>query len=340
MPKIPEAVRAASLIQTLILLFTGKVRETYAYPGRDDLIIQVASNRLSLFDFVLNVLVPFKGEVLTAISHFWMTRLLQGIPNHLAWSLDQSKNAIWDLDPNKYPGIPYERALAVKKLDMVPTELILRGHIGGSKWKEYSEFGTAAGVSLPPGLRKWSKLDLPAFTPTTKEEEGHDLDITVADFFARMGDEAGAQIYELVLRAYLQVYDYALRQGIRILDTKCEVGYQDGVLYLGDETFTPDSSRFCPEIDLMEALEQGNEPIFLDKEMARVWAKSVETPWGVPINKLNPTNPEHVAFVHSLQVPDKIVAQLSANYLGLFDRLTGVPLAQYQAEDMHIPLAA
>lgn len=298
----------------------------------------MASDRISIFDFVLPVTIPRKGEVLTALTHFWLMNVLKGIPDHLVSDMEASNfNRVIEFG-QLYPDIPIERTLVVRKLNMIPYEFVYRAHIGGSVWeKKYLQGKPVAGIQLPPGLTKWQQLEKPLFTPTTKSETGHDEDVTQAEFFAATG-EVGREAEGLARSAYEQPYQYAKRRGIEILDTKLEIGVDEsGNVVLADEVVTPDSSRFTTTEDLTAALKEGRDLIFYDKEPVRVWGKTVQTPFQdeegktiVGINKLKPENDEHVAFVHRLTVPVDVVQQCTERYLDIFQRLVVDDLETYQ----------
>jgi phosphoribosylaminoimidazole-succinocarboxamide synthase len=341
MAQIPESVKKAAHINSLwpFLIYQGKVRDTYDV-GRifPDTLLMLASNRISIFDFVLNALVPKKGEVLTALTHFWLTKILNAFPNHLVESKKyQGRNLAFEMKHDSTGAlaalcdIPLERTLAIKRAQVMLWEMVYRHHIGGSVWKEYQKNGTVAGELLPPGLRKWAKLDAPAFTPTTKSPDGHDEPVTVKEFMERTGFE-GISAAEILSNIYRIAYNYGDSRGILILDTKFET---DGHMVV-DEALTPDSSRFVDKADWQEAINAGREPRFLDKEPVRIWGRGVMTPFRdatgyiMGINNLKTDDPKHLAFVHSLPVPEKVIAETTARYLEIFLRLTGMHLEEYQ----------
>lgn len=314
----PLAEHLASLGWTQ--LNRGKVRDTYGRSKNDKHLLVVATDRLSIFDFVLPTEVPQKGEVLTALTHFWLNEVLMDTEHHLA-NMPEST------------GLPRERCLLVRKVSIEPYEMIFRHHIGGSVWKEYQKQGTASGHSLPAGLTRWQKLESPIFTPSTKEESGHDINITAAAYLEDRGTE-GSQNVERLSSIYSRAYTYAEGRGILILDTKFEIG---NPFVLADEVLTPDSSRFTTAEDLTKAAAEGRDPIFYDKERVREWGRTVETPFGtVGINSLNPENAAHLAFVHSVAVPSEVVAETSERYQRIFEMLVGVPLSDYQHTRMDI----
>ena len=341
MAQIPERVKSAALINTLLplLLYQGKVRDTYDVDKffRDTLLM-VASDRISIFDFVLNAVIPKKGEVLTALTHFWLTKVLSGYEHHLLESKKyEGRNLAFEM---KYDStgamstladIPLERTLAIRRAKVMDHEMVFRHHIGGSVWKEYLEKGTAAGEPLPLGLKKWDKLELPAFTPTTKATDGHDLPETVKEF-GQVAGMAGLMAAENLRHLYQIAYSYAASKGILILDTKFEWG---GMVV--DEVLTPDSSRFVDKADWQAARAEKREPRFLDKEPIRIWGRGVPTPfrgkdgeYHLGINNLETEDADHLAFVHSLAVPDVVIAEATDRYLEIFQRLTGMELGEYQ----------
>lgn len=319
----------------IIPFHMGKVRNSYPYPGRSNLRIVEATDRLSIFDFVLNVLVPLKGEVLTALTHFWLTGIPKEIPNHLAYSSKYSgHNMIHDLR-KQFPEIPVESCLVVRNIEIPPYELIFRGHIGGSVFEEYQETGRAGGMELPKNLPKWSKLDEPIFTPSTKGDT--DINITAEEYFQAMGLR-GRKAVEMFMEVYKQAYLYAFERGIVILDAKFE-----GIDEIGDEVLTPDCARFGTSKDYEIAMKEDRDPAFYDKEVVREWGKTVKTPFEdsdgnqiVGINKLDPENMEHVAFVHSIKIPDEIISETTSRYLKIFKMLTGYELKKYQQKFMCI----
>jgi phosphoribosylaminoimidazole-succinocarboxamide synthase len=316
----------------------GKVRDTY-HIDKNHLLV-VATDRISIFDFVLNALIPKKGEVLTALTHFWlMTRI--NAKNHLINSkITDAFNAAFDLREELFPDLPIERCLVVKNLkgELYPFEMILRHHIGGSVFKEYQKTGKAGGNNLPLGLAKWSKLETPIFTPSTKEEVGHDVNVD-ADYFFKIMKEKGLEkeskkVVDMIIKVYQEAYAFAEEKGILIIDTKMEVAG----LTIVDEILTPDSSRFVFKEDYENAMAEGRDPQFLDKEPVRIWGRGIETPFVDPggfefiigINNLDPENPEHVSFVHGLELPKEVIEKTTERYIDLVEKITGMSLDRYQ----------
>ncbi len=320
MAKIPERVKNASIITSIkdYLVYQGKVRDTYRLPyGDDDLLLFCATDRLSIFDFVLNTLVPNKGEILTALTEFWLTQVLAEFPNHLLPSIAHPReNFAYDLK-EIFHDIPINRCLAVEEVEIPPYEMIFRHHLGGSVFKRYEETGIAGGQKLPSGLPKWNYLDQPLFTPSTKAKDGHDINISADDYYEAMG-EKGRESVKMFKDIYIKAYAFARGKGILILDTKFE-----GLDIIADEILTPDSSRFTTKEDWEKAMKEKRDPIFYDKEVVRQWGKTVKTPFGTTgIHTLDPENPEHIAFVHSLEVPAEIIERTSDRYLSILYRLT------------------
>ncbi|MDO8513831.1 MAG: phosphoribosylaminoimidazolesuccinocarboxamide synthase [bacterium] len=340
MSRIPEKVAESSFSRKLIklgyiLLYRGKVGELYEIPGKPDQLLMMRSDRLSIFDFVLPCLVQGKGEVLIALTHFWLTQVFQDIPNHLlawGWNVGRWKAAGWNM--KDVAELPLERILLVKRCKIWKYEMIFRAHIGGSVWKDYLKDGTACGNILPSGLSKWQKLPRPIFTPTTKAEEGHDLPVTIQRYAELTGFEGG-RLASMDLAIYQRAYEYAAKRGILILDTKFENTFDGKV---ADEVLTPDSSRFTTYEGLAAAIQEGRDPIFYDKEPVRIWGREVGTPWGVGLQNLDTENEEHLAYVaESLQVPNEVIYDTKDRYDIIVAMITGKVLRKYQAEDMKIP---
>jgi phosphoribosylaminoimidazole-succinocarboxamide synthase len=338
MAVIPASVVESNFSPRLIalgyeLIYRGKVGELYRAPGKDGQLLMVRSDRLSIFDFVLPCTVDFKGEVLIALTHFWLN-LFPDVPNHLlAWGTDEERWAAAGWKMEDVMELPLERILLVKADDVWPYEMIYRHHIGGSVWKQYLSDGTACGNKLPPGLTKWQKLESPIFTPTTKEESGHDVAVDIAKYDEEGGD-FGMMLSQVCGDFYARAYEYAANRGILILDTKFEIS-PDGILL--DEVLTPDSSRFTTVASLEAAISAGTDPAFYDKEPVRIWGRQLETPWGIGLHELDPENDEHLDFVASLDVPGNVIAQCSQRYLELPEMLTGKSLGMYQQHDLLVP---
>jgi phosphoribosylaminoimidazole-succinocarboxamide synthase len=282
-------------IPELRLFKKGKVREVYELENH---LLIVVSDRISAFDFVLPSLIPDKGKVLTQISKFWFEFTSLICPNHFV--SDQVEDFPQEL--SKHRDLLEQRAMLVRKTDVVPVECIVRGYISGSGWKDYSATGRICGIKLPAGLRESDQLEEVIFTPSTKAEEGHDMNIS----FKEMQKTAGADLARKIRRVSIELYQkaalHALSKGIIIADTKFEFGLLDGELILIDEIFTPDSSRFWP----VASYEPGRSQPSLDKQFVRDYLLS--TDW----DRQSPPPP----------LPEAIVSQTAERYREIYRLLT------------------
>jgi phosphoribosylaminoimidazole-succinocarboxamide synthase len=274
-------------------LASGKVREIYALD--DDRLLLVASDRISTFDVILPTPIPDKGRVLTGMSAFWFTRTSAIVPNHLLNLGDDGRSTI------------------CRRLEMLPVEFVVRGYVSGSSWVDYQASGTVCGHSLPDGLVESVRLPEPIVTPATKAEEGHDLNITEAEAAALCGAEPYETAREAALALYAFASAHAEARGIVLADTKFEFGVDpDGVVMLGDEALTPDSSRFWPGDSYAPG---GPQPSF-DKQYVRDYCLS--TGW----DRTDP-GPE---------VPDDVVHGTRGRYVDAFERLTEISFAAYLSD--------
>jgi phosphoribosylaminoimidazole-succinocarboxamide synthase len=272
----------------------GKVRDIYDLGDR---LLLVTTDRISAFDWVLPNGIPDKGRVLTQISAFWFERL--GEPNHLI-STDVADFGLPDeIDLASLEG----RSMLVRKTEVVPIECVVRGYLSGSGWKEYRQNGMVCGIRLPTGLRDSDRLPEPIFTPATKEEQGHDINISFEEMASRVGESLAEELRERSLRIYRQGAEYALSKGILIADTKFEWGQVDGELILIDEVLTPDSSRFWPADEYTPGRSQ---PSF-DKQFVRDWLEAAS--WDK--NSKPPS------------LPDDVVRRTREKYIEAYERLTG-----------------
>jgi phosphoribosylaminoimidazole-succinocarboxamide synthase len=281
---------------TLPLLAKGKVREMYELG--DDLLM-VASDRISTYDAVHPTEIPDKGKVLTGLSVLWFGITGGIVPNHLISATDGV--------PDEFRG----RALRVKRLEMLPVECIVRGYITGSGWKDYQRTGSISGIALPEGLQESQQFPAPIFTPSTKAEEGHDETIDLARAAELVGsEELAGQLRDVSIAVYEAVAAHARERGVILADTKFEFGLDaDGVLTLGDEVCTPDSSRFWPADQY--AVGRG-QPSF-DKQYVRDWASG--TGWDK-----SPPAPE---------IPDDVVAATRERYVTAYEKLAGEPFSAW-----------
>jgi phosphoribosylaminoimidazole-succinocarboxamide synthase len=273
-------------------IHSGKVRELYA--DGDELLL-VASDRVSVFDLVLPTPIPEKGMLLTALSAWWFERLADLVPNHMISSGDV---------PEEFAG----RAMRCRPLEMIPVECIARGYLTGSGLAEYRRSGAVAGVPLPEGLTESDELPEPIFTPTTKAASGHDEPLTFDEMAAHLGGETAERLRELTLTVYRRGAVTAAQRGILVADTKIEFGWSfekdpEGVLTLGDEVLTSDSSRFWPA----DAWRPGAPAPSFDKQYVRDWATA--TGWDK-----TPPAPE---------LPPEVVVATRRRYVEAYERLTG-----------------
>ena len=296
MPNIPEGAHRVELPGYPERV--GKVRHTFDL-GTGELLM-VASDRVSTFDSVHPTAIPDKGAILTQISKFWFDFAAEhGIPHHLV-------TAETDEIIRLYPALaPYrdaldKRSMLVKKGDIVPIEAIVRGNITGSGWESYKKDGTVCGIALPEGLRQCEKLDQPLFTPSTKADEGHDINISFEEASDRVGGVLMRHMRNLSLKLFTSARDYAAGKGIIIADTKFEWTEH---MVLADEVLTPDSSRFWPADDF----EVGRDQKSFDKQIVRNHVK--EAGWDK-----RPPAPE---------LPREIVDRTRERYLEVYERLTG-----------------
>jgi phosphoribosylaminoimidazole-succinocarboxamide synthase len=280
---MPEATHVAS----------GKVRELYALDG--DRLLLVASDRISTFDVVLPTEIPDKGRVLTGLSAFWFARTERVVANHLL-------------------GLrPDGRSTECRRLEMLPIECVVRGYLSGSGWKDYRTTGAVCGHVLPAGLREADRLPEPIFTPATKAQTGHDENIDRETAAGLVGAQRFAEVEATALALYAFAADHALARGIILADTKLEFGLDgEGALVLGDEAFTPDSSRFWPA----DEYAPGATPPSFDKQFVRDYCESLG--WDKA-----PPGPE---------LPDDVVDGTRARYVEAFERLTGIGFDDYVAD--------
>jgi phosphoribosylaminoimidazole-succinocarboxamide synthase len=284
----------------LPLIASGKVRELYDLGGSDgERLLMVASDRISTYDAVHPTPIPDKGSVLTGLSVFWFGATRHIVANHLISATD---------------GVPDEargRALAVRKLEMLPVECVVRGYITGSGWKDYQATGAVSGIDLPAGLRESERLPEPIFTPSTKADVGHDEAIDFDRAAELVGDRA---LMERVRATSIELYSFAAaharERGVILADTKFELGLDPaGELVVGDEVLTPDSSRYWPA----DSFEVGRGQPSFDKQYVRDWAS--QSGW----DKQPPAPP----------IPDEVVAGTRARYVEAYELIVGEPFAAW-----------
>jgi phosphoribosylaminoimidazole-succinocarboxamide synthase len=277
---MPEAVHVAS----------GKVREIYSLD--EERLLLVASDRVSTFDVVLPTPIPDKGRVLTGLSGFWFARTREIVPNHLLGLGDDGRSS------------------ECRRLEMLPIECVVRGYLAGSGWKDYRATGDVCGHRLPAGLAESAQLQSPIFTPATKAREGHDENITAEQAAELVGADLYAEIEATALRLYRSVSEWARARGVILADTKLEFGLDEsGRIVLGDEAFTPDSSRFWP----LDEYAPGRPQPSFDKQFVRDYCETLGWDKAPPAPEL----------------PDHVVAGTRARYVEAFERLTEIPFDDY-----------
>lgn len=258
------------LIETTLpnLLHRGKVRDTYRLS--DELLLMVATDRISAFDVVLPSGIPDKGRVLNRMSAFWFDKTRHIIPNHLICLADAPDIDTRFGDNQLLASLPPQlasQAMVVKEAQRIDVECIVRGYIAGSAWSEYRRQGTVSGKPMPAGLAEGEALEQPLFTPTTKAEQGHDQNLSDGEFQGLVGSDLARQLEQVSREVYSFAQEYARGRGIVLADTKMEFGLLDEQLILIDELFTPDSSRFW---DLAGYQPGRSQPNF-DKQYVRDW---------------------------------------------------------------------
>jgi phosphoribosylaminoimidazole-succinocarboxamide synthase len=279
-------------------LRSGKVREVF---DLGETLLFVATDRLSAFDVILPDPIPHKGAVLNQLSAFWFERFRK-INNHFVTA---------DFDEFPQELRPFRdqlagRSMIVRKTRPLPVECVVRGYLAGSGWKEYQESQSVCGEKLPPGLKLASQLPEPIFTPATKSDAGHDLNINMKECRQILGKKMAERVRGLSLQIYAAGRDHAAARGIIVADTKFEFGVVDGKLLLIDECLTPDSSRFWPK----DQYAVGQSPPSFDKQFVRdyletlVWDKTPPAP----------------------SLPQDVIAKTSAKYVEAFERLTSKKL--------------
>lgn len=280
-------------------LSRGKVRDIYDLG--DDLLI-VVTDRISAFDFVLPNGIPDKGRVLNLLSAFWMERTNHIVSNHIR-SVDAA-----DLPSSLRPHAADldGRFTIARKARMLPVECIVRGYLSGSGYKDYLRTGSVCGIALPPGLRESDRLPEPLFTPSTKAETGHDINISFDEAASLIGSELAARVRDVSIALYRYAADYALERGIILADTKFEFGLIGDTLTLCDEALTPDSSRFWPA----DQYEPGRPQPSFDKQYVRDYLEGIGWSKEPPVPSL----------------PEDVVRNTAARYREAYERLTGEPL--------------
>lgn len=295
----PDSAPAPLALPGYAHVYSGKVRDLYAPlddsgEPRDDLLLLVASDRLSAFDFILDSPIPDKGAVLTQLSLWWFEQLADVVPNHVV-STDV---------PAEVAG----RAVLVRRLNMLPVECVARAYLTGGGLREYVTDGHVSGVALPDGLVDGSRLPEPVFTPSTKAPVGeHDQPMPYAAVERELGADLAARARDLTVAILKRGNEIAADRGILIADTKVEFGLEGDSLVLADEVLTPDSSRFWPA----DQWEPGHTQPSFDKEFVREWLISPASGWDTASGEAPP------------RLPDDVVERTRAKYVEAYERLTG-----------------
>tara|TARA_B110000196_G_scaffold99847_1_gene86722 strand:+ start:1370 stop:2272 length:903 start_codon:yes stop_codon:yes gene_type:complete len=288
----------------LPLIHSGKVRDVY--DARDGRLLMVTSDRISAFDVVMDESIPDKGRVLTAMTAFWFERFADLVQGHL---ISTGARDLAEVLGGAVPDDLVGRTMLCRRAEMLPIECIVRGYITGSAWKEYRTSGTMHGGPMPAGLLEADRLPEPVFTPSTKADEGHDVNISYEEAVDLVGSEVAALAREASLACYQQGAEWAAERGILIADTKFEFGMVDGRLVLADEVLTPDSSRFWPA----EVWAPGATPPSFDKQPVRDHLDALD--WG----KQPPAPP----------LPDEVVSATSSRYVEAYELITGRSFADW-----------
>ena len=287
----------------LPLFFRGKVRDTY---NLDDLLLIIATDRISAFDVVLPCGIPNKGRVLNQLSAFWFNQTRDLVPNHLVEAVDDVHCLNTYLPAESrfaYPSYLAGRSMVVKKVKRISVECVVRGYLSGSAWEEYKQYGTISGLPLAKGLKQSQELPQPLFTPTTKAETGHDQPLSMDEMRRMVGEALAEEMKRKSLAIYSYAQGYALARGIIIADTKMEFGLDGDRLILIDELLTPDSSRIWDA----KLYKVGESQPSYDKQPVRDWL--TDSGW----NKEPPAP----------MLPLEVIEATTKRYEQAYERLTG-----------------
>ncbi len=285
--------------ETLGKVKKGKVRDIY---DLGEQLLIVATDRLSAFDVVLPTGIEDKGKVLTKLSLFWFRQMEDIIPNHIIETdVDRYPAAL-----RKYGDALRDRSMLVKKAKVLPVECVVRGYLAGSGWSEYRKSGTVCGITLPEGLKESSKLEKPVFTPSTKADEGHDLNISFEEAVKIIGDDYARKVRDTSIAIYEKARAIGEKRGIIVADTKFEFGVIEGNVLLIDEVLTPDSSRFWSLKDYAPGKSQDS----YDKQIVRDYLNTLDWPKTYP-------GPE---------LPPEVAKKTSERYKEIYTILTGKKL--------------
>ncbi len=284
----------------------GKVRDIYRVKD-EGLVVLVATDRISAFDVVMKEMVPDKGKVLNLISYYWFEKLKDVVGNVIVAVTEKQFSSLFEDAPLDYL---VGRAMAMKEVELVPMECIVRGYLTGSGLKAYEKNGgVVQGIQLPSGLKNGSKLPEPIFTPSTKEEGKHDVPLTHEQARALVGDDVFERVEKISLRLYERAHAHMLNKGYVLADTKFEFGIVDGDVVLVDEVLTPDSSRFWD----LEEWKKGR-CVNWDKQILRDYLESIE--W----NKKPPAP----------SLPKEVIDNVGATYKKMLKEITGKGLVEWE----------
>ncbi len=280
----------------LPLVTRGKVRDIY---DLGDSLLFVATDRISAFDCILGSGIPCKGQVLTQMSLFWFEFLAGIVPSHVETA-----------DVNEYPSAtaPWRelldgRSMMVKKARMIPIECVARGYLAGSGWKEYQADGTVCGIPLPKNLQNGDRLPEPIFTPASKAQSGHDMNVSFDAVAQEIGRDLADRLRSLTLEIYTKAARFAEERGIILADTKFEFGFVNEQLLLADEVLTPDSSRYWPVVNY----RPGGPQLSFDKQYVRDYLETLDWDKRPPAPAL----------------PDEVIEKTSEKYKEAYTRITG-----------------
>jgi phosphoribosylaminoimidazole-succinocarboxamide synthase len=274
----------------------GKVRDIY---DLDDRILIVATDRLSAFDVVLPTAIPYKGRILTGLSEFWFSFTRSIVDNHFI----TADMAEFPSELQEYKGILAGRSMIARKAKRIDIECVARAYIAGSAWRSYKEKGSVCGIKLPPGLRESDKLPEPIFTPTTKAESGHDMELTQSQVEDMVGRDVARKIKEKSLQILTAASAEVESKGLLLSDTKFEFGFYEDDIILIDEALTPDSSRFWP----MDNYEPGRSQNSFDKQYVRDYLEEINWDKKPPAPVL----------------PEEVVRKTTERYFEAYKRITG-----------------
>ena len=288
-----------SELSALKLHARGKVRDIYE--AEDDLLF-LASDRISAFDHILATEIPDKGKVLTQLSLFWFDYLRDVVSNHVITARVQEYPEPLRYFEDQLRG----RSMLVRRAQMFPVECVVRGYLSGSGWKDYKQNQAVCGIRLPAGMRESDRLPEPIFTPATKSNTGHDINISFGETVRQIGSATAERLRELSLRIYARAVEHAKNRGIIVADTKFEFGLVNGEIVLADEVLTPDSSRFWPA----ESYRPGGAQASYDKQFVRDYLESIH--WDK-----NPPAPA---------LPEDVVRKTREKYIQAYRQLSGKEL--------------